>query len=86
MALIEAGDLHEEGRNYLGRIDDPRGLYSVESTFERLIRFPSIAVSALAADSLEATCHLRIESVERFSGDLARVKADSMEQRPATGC
>ncbi len=76
VALIEAGDVREEGRHYLGRIDDPRGLYSVESTFERLIRFPSIAVSALAADSLEATCHLRIESVERFSGDLARVKAE----------
>ena len=76
VALIEPTDLREEGRNYLGRIDDPRGLYSVESTFERLIRFPSIAISALAAESLEATCHLRIESVERFSGDLARVKAE----------
>ena len=76
VALIEPGDVREEGRHYLGRIDDPRGLYSVESTFERLIRFPSIAVSTLAAESLEATCHLRIESVERFSGDLARVKAE----------
>jgi transcription-repair coupling factor (superfamily II helicase) len=75
-ALYEPADLREEGRHYLSRIDDPRGLYSVESTFERLIRFPSIAVSALAADSLEATCHLRIESVERFSGDLVRVKAE----------
>jgi transcription-repair coupling factor (superfamily II helicase) len=76
VVLIEPGDVREEGRHYLGRIDDTRGLYSVESTFERLIRFPSIAVSALAAGSLEATCHLRIESVERFSGDLARVKAE----------
>jgi transcription-repair coupling factor (superfamily II helicase) len=76
VALVEPTDLREEGRHYLGRIDDPRGLYSVESSFERLIRFPSVAVSALAADSLEATTHLRIESVERFSGDLARVKAE----------
>jgi transcription-repair coupling factor (superfamily II helicase) len=76
VALIEPSDLREEGRHYLARSDDPRGLYSVETTFERLIRFPSIAISALAADSLEATCHLRIESVERFSGDLARVKAE----------
>ena len=76
VALLEPADLREEGRHYLGRIDDPRGLYSVESTFERLIRFPSIAVSTLAADSLEATCHLRIESVERFSGELAKVKAE----------
>jgi transcription-repair coupling factor (superfamily II helicase) len=76
VALIEPNDLREEGRQYLARLDDPRGIYSVESSFERLIRFPSIAVSALSADSLEATCHLRIESVERFSGDLGRVKAE----------
>jgi transcription-repair coupling factor (superfamily II helicase) len=76
VVLVEPADLREEGRHYLARLDDMRGLYSVETTFERLIRFPSIALSALAADSLEATCHLRIESVERFSGDLARVKSE----------
>ena len=76
IVLVEQPDLREEGRHYLSRVEDPRGLYSVESTFQRLIRMPTIALSALAADSLEATCHLRIESVERFSGELARVKAE----------
>src|SRR5205823_8164131 len=57
-------------------IDDPRGLYTVESTFARLIKRPSVTISTLAADSLETTCHLRIESVERFSGELTRVKAE----------
>ncbi|HZW30716.1 MAG TPA: transcription-repair coupling factor [Isosphaeraceae bacterium] len=76
VTLLEPADLREEGRHYLGRVDDPRGLFTVEAGFERLIRFPSIAVSTLAADSLETTCHLRIESVERFSGDLAKVKAE----------
>ena len=76
VALVEPADLREEGRHYLAGSTTTRGLYTVESTFERLIRYPSIAVSALAADSLEATCHLRIESVERFSGDLAKVKAE----------
>ena len=76
VALLEPNDLREEGRHYLGRVDDPRGLFTVEASFERLIRFPTIAVSTLAADSLETTCHLRIESVERFSGELAKVKAE----------
>jgi len=76
IVLSEQPDLREEGKNYLARVDDPRGLYSVESTFQRLIRRPTIALSALAADSLEATCHLRIESVERFSGELNKVKAE----------
>jgi transcription-repair coupling factor (superfamily II helicase) len=76
VALLEPADLREEGRHYLGRLDDIRGLFTVERSFERLIRFPTIAVSTLSADSLEATCHLRIESIERFSGELTKVKAE----------
>ncbi|MGO9467055.1 MAG: DEAD/DEAH box helicase, partial [Isosphaeraceae bacterium] len=74
VSLLEPTDLREEGRQFLARLDDKRGLYSVERCFERLIRLPTIAISTLSADSLEATCHLRIESIERFSGDLVRVK------------
>ncbi len=76
VALVEPNDLREEGKHYFARIDDPRGLFSVESTLARLVKFPSIAVSTLAADSLETTCHLRVESVERFSGELGKVKAE----------
>jgi transcription-repair coupling factor (superfamily II helicase) len=74
VALLEPSDLRDEGRNYLGRLDGEKPFLSVESAFERLIRFPTIAVATLAADSLEATCHLRIESIERFSGELSKVK------------
>ena len=76
VALVEPNDLREEGRHYLGRVDDRKGLFTVESTFARLIKHPSIALSTLSADSLEATCHLRIESIERFSGELNKVKAE----------
>jgi transcription-repair coupling factor (superfamily II helicase) len=76
VALIEPADIREEGRHYLARLDDKRGLFSVERGFERLIRLPTIAVSTLAADSLEATWHLRVESIERFSGELTKVKAE----------
>jgi transcription-repair coupling factor (superfamily II helicase) len=76
VALIEPSDLREEGRHYLERLEDRRGLYSVEASFEKLIRFPTIAISTLASDSLETTCHMRIESIERFSGELTKVKAE----------
>src|SRR5437867_2732497 len=55
VALLEPSDLRAEGRHYLGRIDDRRGLFTVETSFERLIRLPTIAVATLAADSLETT-------------------------------
>ena len=76
VALVEPNDLKDEGRHYLGRCDDPRGLYSVESTFGKLIKRPNVTLSTIAAHSMEATCHLRVESVERFSGELQKVKGE----------
>jgi transcription-repair coupling factor (superfamily II helicase) len=76
VALVEPPDLREEGKQYHARAVDTRGLFSVEAAFARLVKRPSITVSTLAASSLETTCHLRIESVERFSGELTKVKAE----------
>jgi transcription-repair coupling factor (superfamily II helicase) len=76
IALVEPNDLREEGRLYLQRVEDARGLYPVDATFARLLRRPSVTISTLAESSLETTCHLRVESVERFSGDLGKVKAE----------
>ena len=39
-----------------------------------IYRFPSVTAAGVASGSLEATCHLRIESVERFSGDIGKVR------------
>ena len=76
IALVEPVDLREEGRQYFARVDDKRGLYTVEGTFAKLLKFPSITLATLAASSLETTCHLRVESVERFSGELTKVKTE----------
>ena len=76
VALVEPADLRDEGRHYLGRVEDRRGIISVEATLAQLLRRPSVTLSTLAASSLETPCHLRIESVERFSGELTKVKAE----------
>jgi transcription-repair coupling factor (superfamily II helicase) len=76
VVLVEPNDLREEGKHYLARAADPRGLFTVESTMARLVQRPSITLATLAADSLETTCHLRVESIERFSGELTKVKAE----------
>ena len=49
---------------------------------EQVLRFPSATASAVAAGSLETTCRLKIESVERFSGDIGRVR-DELDERAA---
>ncbi len=47
-----------------------------------MYRFPSVTASAVAAGSLETTCRLKIESVERFSGDIGKVR-DELDEAGA---
>jgi transcription-repair coupling factor (superfamily II helicase) len=83
-AMVEPDELQEQGKLYLERVADPRGLFSVPGVFQQLVRFPSIRVTALPSHSVESTCHLRVESVERFSGDVARVR-DELDSIAQTG-
>jgi transcription-repair coupling factor (superfamily II helicase) len=72
--LLEPGDLEEQGRHYLQRLERPQDFHNVAEVFEQVFRFPSVTASAVAAGSLETTCRLPIESVERLSGDIGRVR------------
>ena len=42
--------------------------------FRQLVRYPSVRVSAFPAPTVEAACHLRVESVERFSGNVTKLR------------
>ncbi len=72
--LVEPADLEEEGRRYLERLERPQDVHSVTTTMRQITRFPSITAAGVPAGSLETTCHLGIESVERFSGDIGKVR------------
>ncbi len=74
--LVEPDDLHEQGKHYLERIADLRGLFSLPGVFQQVLRFPNVRVGSLPIASTEATCHLRVESVERFSGDVGKLRAE----------
>jgi transcription-repair coupling factor (superfamily II helicase) len=74
--LVEPDDLHEQGKHYLERVADLRGLFSLPGVFQQLWRFPSVRVGSLPVASTETTCHLRVESVERFSGDVSKLRAE----------
>ena len=77
VALVEPGELAEEAKRMHDRLG-AAGLFEPEDVFARLHRFPSITLSAIAPSSLEATAALAVESVERFTGALDRVK-DELE-------
>jgi transcription-repair coupling factor (superfamily II helicase) len=74
VVLVESADLEEQGKHYHERLIDSTGLYSVQGVFQQLLRFPSVKVSALPSPGVEAACHLRVESVERLSGDVSRIR------------
>ena len=76
IVLTELQNLHEEGKRYLERLDEPRGLFSVSAVLSRCTSFPTVSVAALAADGFETSCHLQIESIERFGGPRTEVIAE----------
>ena len=77
--LVEPEELQDEGRRYLERLERPQDVHSVRSVFEQAMRFPSVTALAIAASSLETTCRLKIESVERFSGAIGKVRQELEE-------
>ncbi len=68
VVFVELSEIVSEGKRYLDRLADPRGLFRVESTLERCTRCPYVSIAPLLADSLTPTCHLQVESIERFGG------------------
>ncbi len=74
--LVEPGDLEEQGRHYLERLERPQDFHSVSETMRRILKFPSVTASSVAPGSFETTHRLKIESVERFSGDINRVREE----------
>jgi transcription-repair coupling factor (superfamily II helicase) len=74
VVLVEPEELAEQGKAYHERIDDATGLFSVTGVFQNLLRFPSVRVSSLPSPGIEAGVSLRVESVERLSGDVTRVR------------
>ncbi len=76
IVLVEPGDLHEQARFFLESVAGVAGLFSVNGVFSLLLKFPSVTLSTMPRPSVEASVHLRVESVERFSGNVGRVREE----------
>ncbi|MGQ9574904.1 MAG: transcription-repair coupling factor [Thermoguttaceae bacterium] len=74
--LAEPQELWQEGELYLKRQEQASGLHTLPAVMERVLRFPTVSAWAMAASGLETVCRLGIESVERFSGELNRVRRE----------
>ncbi len=74
--LVEPGEMTEQASHFLERVEAPSRFHDVHAVLRGLTRFPSATAWAVAPGSLEATYHLQVESVERFSGELSRVRSE----------
>jgi transcription-repair coupling factor (superfamily II helicase) len=72
--LIEPSRIQEEGRNYLQRVEKHEQFHSVAGVLSQCSRFAVATAGAILEGTAGVTCHLPIESVERFSGDIGKVK------------
>jgi transcription-repair coupling factor (superfamily II helicase) len=82
-ALVEPGEIAEEASRAYQRLSHAAGdgggagmVSDPAEVFSRIYRFPSVTLAAVAPSSLETTALLAIESVERFTGVLDRVREE----------
>jgi transcription-repair coupling factor (superfamily II helicase) len=74
--MLEPERAEESAIAYLRRLERPQDFHSYREVMKSLGRFPVATVSSLAGGSAGTTCHLPIESVERFSGEIDRVREE----------
>jgi transcription-repair coupling factor (superfamily II helicase) len=80
--LVEPQDLREQGQAYLERLPSPKGFFTVEGSFNQILRFPTAYISSMPQSSHEITCSLKVLSIERFSGELSKVRGELEEAAP----
>ncbi|MFL5329695.1 MAG: transcription-repair coupling factor [Gemmataceae bacterium] len=73
--LVEPNELREQAERYRERVDSV-GLYSPEGCLKQLVGRPSATVTTLPHMSTERTWSLRVESVERFSGKVEKIREE----------
>ena len=74
--LANPEELAAAGKQYLERCRESEFLHSVEESFRRIEGFSSVLASPLAASSGSDVVHLPVESVERFSGEIDKVREE----------
>ncbi|MCS7022443.1 MAG: transcription-repair coupling factor [Gemmataceae bacterium] len=74
IVLVEPEELQQQLRLFYERVTEAAGLFTPEATWNYLLERPTITISALPRPGVETTVHLQVESVERFSGNIQRVR------------
>ncbi len=74
LLLVDPEKLSDEGKSYLQKVENPTRYHSVAQVLAECSRFGVATTAELAAGTAGVHCHLPLESVERFSGDIGRIR------------
>jgi len=74
--LVEPEAIVAAGQQYLARLEHPERFHGVDAVMARLHGFATATAANLARGVLGTSCQLDCESVERFSGEVGRVREE----------
>jgi transcription-repair coupling factor (superfamily II helicase) len=72
--LLEPQRIVDEGRNYLQRAEKPAEFHNVADVLAQCSHFAVATAAGILQGTSGVECQLPIESVERFSGDISKVR------------
>ncbi len=73
---VELDQIRAEARHYLQLCEQPERYFSFEDVMQRAQQFGCVFAAGLATGEEETVRRLQIESVERFSGEISRVRQE----------
>ncbi len=73
---IEPNEIQQEAEQYLGRVENPADFHSPPAVRQSLAALGQATAEGLAVGDLGARCTLAVESVERFSGGIDKVRGE----------
>jgi transcription-repair coupling factor (superfamily II helicase) len=74
--LIEPSEIGQEAAQYLGRVERPEDFHSLAAVYQSLEPLGEATAEGLAAGDLGVRCTLAMESVERFTGGIDKVRGE----------
>ena len=76
MAFIELTQIQSEAKHYLERLEHPEVCHPWPNLFKAMQEFRCIGLANITLDTTDVAERLGIESVERFSGEIGKVRKE----------
>ncbi len=74
--MLESQQVDAEARRYFERLENAAGFLAPEEIQRQLGQFPLALAGSIVPSAWGAVCRLEVESVERFSGEVGRVREE----------